>query len=249
MKSKPALQAVLVEDLIHAPGRNSRPNNIVFILRGISGSGKSFVTRLIKVTCQPLLLHEKKQNKKCVNNLIQEKESEFGGAAPRILSLDDYFMIESDEEVKDAETGIKKKVMKYEYDDAMESVYQAALLKAFKKTISDGYFQFIIVDAMNKYAKEVDQMWSFAKQKGFQVYICEMDNDVAACVKRNIHHRTEKEVEAQAKDWEQVSNQYLQLDVRSLLQSEAIDDVVMEDVDEAEAEPEKGDQQADDEVQ
>lgn len=160
-------------------------------------------------------------------------------------------MVESDEEVKDSETGLKKKVMKYEYDKAMESVYQAALLKAFKKTISDGFFQFIIVDAMNKNAKEVDQMWSFAKQKGFQVYICEMDNDVATCFKRNIHNRTEKEVEEQAKDWENVSNQYLQLDVRSLLQSEAIDDVVMEDVVEDEKKPEdtgKEEQQADDEV-
>lgn len=43
---------------------------------------------------------------------FQEKEVELGGAAPRILSLDDYFMIDVEEEVKDSETGqkIKKKV-------------------------------------------------------------------------------------------------------------------------------------------
>lgn len=59
--------------------------------------------------------------------------------------------------------------MKYEYDGDMEDVYQAALLKAFKKTVSDGFFQFIIVDSVNKKLKEVEEMWSFAKLKGFQV--------------------------------------------------------------------------------
>lgn len=40
---------VLVEDLICAPGRAIRPNKFVFIMRGLPGSGKTYVTKLIKV--------------------------------------------------------------------------------------------------------------------------------------------------------------------------------------------------------
>lgn len=57
-----------------------------------------------------------------------------------------------------------------------------------------------------------------------------MDSDVPTCCKRNIHNRTEAEVEEQAKGWETAPKHYLRLDVRSLLQSEAIEDVEMEDV-------------------
>lgn len=47
---------VLVEDLICLPGRETRPNKLVFIMRGIPGSGKTYVTKLIKVCCYLTLL-------------------------------------------------------------------------------------------------------------------------------------------------------------------------------------------------
>ena len=40
---------ILVEDLICLPGRETRPSKLVFIMRGIPGSGKTYVTKLIKV--------------------------------------------------------------------------------------------------------------------------------------------------------------------------------------------------------
>jgi YLP motif-containing protein 1 len=51
------------------PGRTGRPKRIAVLLRGLPGSGKSHVARLMR-----------------------EKEVAAGGEPPRILSLDDYFM-------------------------------------------------------------------------------------------------------------------------------------------------------------
>jgi YLP motif-containing protein 1 len=53
----------------YLPGRLSRPKRILVILRGLPGSGKSHVARVIR-----------------------ETEAEHGGEAPRILSLDEYFV-------------------------------------------------------------------------------------------------------------------------------------------------------------
>ncbi|KAK6621061.1 hypothetical protein RUM43_011365 [Polyplax serrata] len=206
---------VLVEDLICLPGRETRPNKLVFIMRGIPGSGKTYVTKLIK-----------------------DKEIELGGDPPRILSLDDYFMTEVEKEIIDKETGrkVKTKVLEYEYEAGVEPHYRGSLLKAFKKTVSDGFFSFIIVDSVNEKTKDYEEMWSFAKQKGFQVYIAEMDNDVTVCKSRNIHKRTEKDIGDLVKSWEGTPTHYLRLDVRSLLQSDAITEVEMEVVSDTELE-------------
>lgn len=96
---------------------------------------------------------------------------EQGGSAPRILSLDDYFMVEQDKEVIEKETDRKTvvKEMVYEYEECMEISYRQSLEKAFKKTITDGFFPFIILDCINDKTKHYSEMWSFAKQNGFQV--------------------------------------------------------------------------------
>ena len=43
---------------------------------------------------------------------VQEKEVGNGGAAPRVMSIDDYFMVENDKMEKDPDTGriVKKTV-------------------------------------------------------------------------------------------------------------------------------------------
>ena len=59
--------------------------------------------------------------------------------------------------------------MKYEYDAELESSYRSSLVKSFKKQIDDGYFSFILVDCINDKTEHYRPMWSYAKQKGFEV--------------------------------------------------------------------------------
>lgn len=61
--------------------------------------------------------------------------------------------------------------MVYEYEEAMESSYITSLIKAFKKNITDGFFNFIILDSINEKISDYEEMWNFAKTKGFKVYI------------------------------------------------------------------------------
>ncbi len=58
-----------VLDLIQAPSRSKRPKRIVIVLRGPPGSGKSHIARKLR-----------------------DAEVAAGGEAPRIHSIDDYFI-------------------------------------------------------------------------------------------------------------------------------------------------------------
>ncbi len=64
----PALDPVSISDLLEPPGRYVRPPRLVVIFRGLPGSGKSHVAKLVKT-----------------------RETELGTDAPRVLSIDDYF--------------------------------------------------------------------------------------------------------------------------------------------------------------
>uniref|UniRef100_A0AAR5Q2W0 YLP motif-containing protein 1 n=1 Tax=Dendroctonus ponderosae TaxID=77166 RepID=A0AAR5Q2W0_DENPD len=212
-------QYMTLEDLINAPGRFTRPPKIAIIMRGPPGSGKTYLAKLIK-----------------------DREVENGGSAPRILSLDDYFMIEHEREVIEDGKVTKIKEMTYEYEAGMEESYRQCLIKAFKKTVTDGYFPFVIVDNVNQKVKSFGEMWSFAKQNGFQVYICQLDLDPELCTKRNIHHRSESYIENCIAGWEPTPSHHPMIDATNFLQSTgAITEVEME-----EAEPSHDDADVDD---
>lgn len=49
VEKSPPRQLLSIETLLCPPGRFNRPSKIVIILRGLPGSGKSYVARLIKV--------------------------------------------------------------------------------------------------------------------------------------------------------------------------------------------------------
>lgn len=118
-------------------------------MRGPPGSGKSYLSRLIK-----------------------EKEIELGGSAPRIMSIDDYFMTEVDTTEKDPETGRTRVVKKMEYEKfekKLEETYMSYLMKSFKKNVSDGHFNFIIVDCVNQTEKGFSDFYNFGKSNGFTV--------------------------------------------------------------------------------
>ncbi|EMP30708.1 YLP motif-containing protein 1 [Chelonia mydas] len=199
-----------VDDILKPPGRDSRPERIVIIMRGLPGSGKTHVAKLIR-----------------------DKEVECGGPAPRVLSLDDYFITEVEKEERDPDTGkkVKKKVMEYEYEADMEETYRTSMFKTFKKTLDDGFFPFIILDAINDRVRHFEQFWSAAKTKGFEVYLAEMSADNQTCSKRNIHGRKLKEINRMSDHWETAPRHMMRLDIRSLLQDAAIEEVEMEDFD------------------
>ncbi|XP_067097665.1 YLP motif-containing protein 1 isoform X1 [Osmerus mordax] len=206
VEKKPEIKNV--EDLLKPPGRSSRPDRIVIIMRGLPGSGKSHVAKLIR-----------------------DKEVECGGAPPRVLGLDDYFMTEVEKVEKDPDTGkrIKNKVLEYEFEPEMEDTYRSSMLKTFKKTLDDGFFPFIIIDTINEKVKHFDQFWSAAKTKGFEVYLAEITADNQTCAKRNVHARTLKDIIKMSSHWEPSPRHMVRLDVRSLLQDAAIEEVEMED--------------------
>ncbi|CAK9155680.1 unnamed protein product [Ilex paraguariensis] len=87
------------------PHRANRPDHIVIILRGLPGSGKSYLAKMLR-----------------------DLEVENGGEAPRIHSMDDYFMTEVEKGEESESSGsirgkkpvIKKKVMEYCYEPEME---------------------------------------------------------------------------------------------------------------------------------
>lgn len=80
-------------------------------------------------------------------------------------------MVEQEKEVVEDGKRVKLKEMVYEYEAGMEDSYRTSLMKAFKKTITDGFFSFVVVDNVNDKVKYFGEMWSFAKQNGFQVIL------------------------------------------------------------------------------
>lgn len=141
------IQMIDIEDLLLPPGRYQRPLRICFLIRGLPGSGKSHLARLIK-----------------------NKEQSFG-QSPRVLSLDDYFLVDKEEEEKDPVTGRITKLTRsvYEFDAEMEDVYVQNLLKAFKRTISERLFDFVIVDCCNHRLETYCEFHNYARSNGFKV--------------------------------------------------------------------------------
>lgn len=138
-------------DLFKLPLRASRPDHIVIILRGLPGSGKSYLAKALR-----------------------DLEVENGGNAPRIHSMDDYFMIEVEKKVEDNEGSksssaskgrkqLTKKVIEYCYEPEMEETYRSSMLNAFKKTLDEGNFTFVIVDDRNLRVADFAQFWASAK--------------------------------------------------------------------------------------
>ncbi|XP_014102438.2 uncharacterized protein DDB_G0283357 [Bactrocera oleae] len=202
---------ITVDEILLKPGRLSRPKKVCVILRGPPGSGKSYVAKLIK-----------------------EKELEMGGTNPRILSIDDYFLIENDYEERCPKTGkkIPKKEVLYEYDADMEETYMQYLIKSFKKTISDNLYDFIIIDCNNNSLRTLNEFYCHSKDSGFMPYIVDLMFDLETCMNRNIHQRSEKDIKGIIDNWKQTPLHYIKLDVSSLLENlvemEDAEDMVMD---------------------
>ncbi|CAL5023174.1 unnamed protein product [Urochloa decumbens] len=216
-------------DLFKQPHRASRPDHIVIILRGLPGSGKSYLAKALR-----------------------DLEVENGANAPRIHSMDDYFMIEVEKKLEGNEGSksssaskgrrqLTKKVIEYCYEPEMEETYRSSMLTAFKKTLDEGSFTFVIVDDRNLRVADFAQFWATAKHSGYEVYLLEAPyKDPTGCAARNVHGFTLDEIKKMAADWEEAPPLYLQLDIHSLfhddnLRGHSIQEVDMdtEDIDDA----------------
>lgn len=67
---------------------------------------------------------------------------------------------------------IKKPSLKYEYDEKLEETYMFSLKRAFKRSLTDGFFTFLIYDAVNDQLRSYADIWNFARQSNFQVSMC-----------------------------------------------------------------------------
>ncbi|KAL2936065.1 YLP motif-containing protein 1 [Bienertia sinuspersici] len=209
-----------VIDAVHLfklPHRTSRPDHFVIILRGLPGSGKSYLAKMLR-----------------------DLEVEHGGNAPRIHSMDDYFMtevekIEENESLKSSARGKKstmKKVLEYCYEPEMEEAYRSSMLKAFKKTLEEGAFTFVIVDDRNLRVADFAQFWATAKRSGYEVYLLEAPyKDPAGCTARNVHGFTQADVEKMAAQWEDAPSLYLQVDIKCLFQGDELKESNIQEVD------------------
>ncbi|XP_053670806.1 uncharacterized protein LOC128721110 [Anopheles nili] len=191
-------QMVDIDDLLLPPGRYSRPSRICLLIRGLPGSGKSYLARLIK-----------------------NKEQSFS-SSPRVLSLDDYFLVDKENEEIDEVTGKKVKSTHslYEFDKDMEDIYIQNLIKAFKRTISERLFNFVIVDCCNHQLEIYCEFHNYARSNGFKVYTCTMQTDVEDCARQNIHGRTAAEIQVYADDWAMAPDEHVQINFSSLFVSE-----------------------------
>ncbi|XP_071715687.1 uncharacterized protein [Rutidosis leptorrhynchoides] len=200
------------------PHRASRPDHLVIILRGLPGSGKSYLAKFLR-----------------------DIEVENGGEAPRIHSMDEYFITEV-EKAEDSELSkssgtrgkrqVMKKVMEYCYEPEMEEAYRASMLKAFKKTLDEGVYSFIIVDDRNLRVADFAQFWATAKRSGYEVYIVDAAyKDPAGCAARNVHNFTLDDIQKMAGQWEEAPSMYLRMDIKSLLHRDDFDESGIQEVD------------------
>lgn len=184
-----AQSKIPAEELFNPPGRNKRPEKIVIIIRGLPGCGKSVLAKRMK-----------------------DLEAEHGASAPRILSLDDYFLDEMNQ---------------YDYEEELEQSYRSSMFKAFQRTLHDGWFRFIIIDSTNDKLEYFSQYWSLAKTKGFQVYIAEIRSDSDDCARHSVHKRSLQDIQKIAGGWEAAPPAYIRLDLRGLMQDSSIEEVEM----------------------
>ncbi|KAL0440614.1 UNVERIFIED_CONTAM: YLP motif-containing protein 1 [Sesamum radiatum] len=186
------------------------------------------------------IMQKGRSGKSYLAKILRDLEVENGGTAPRIHSMDEYFMTEVEKvEQSDGSRSsgsvrgkrpVMKKVMEYCYEPEMEEImllnakdvrcyvlsiiakkqpaYRSSMLKAFKKTLDEGAFPFVIVDDRNLRVADFAQFWATAK----------------GCAARNVHGFTQTDIDKMANQWEEAPALYLKLDVKSLLHGDDLEE-------------------------
>ena len=102
-----------------------------------------------------------------------------GGSAPRILSIDDYYLMD------DGSSPVA-------WTEDQEEQYRQSLIKSLKRNLDDGHFTFIIVDALHVKISEILDVHSTAKSRAFAVYLVDLPDNPRAGTTRKC---TEKDLE------------------------------------------------------
>lgn len=134
------------------------------------------------------------------------------------MSIDNYFISEQEQR-----SGNKTQIlMKYEFDKSMDDVYQRSLVKAFKKTLDDGLFNFVIVDMVNNRMSLLDEINLHATLRGYKLYVIELTSeDVHTCHRRNTHNRSLSEIQQLADNWDKLPAHYVKIDLKGFAPSAA----------------------------
>ncbi|XP_063707277.1 YLP motif-containing protein 1-like [Culicoides brevitarsis] len=197
---------ISLDEILLEPGRLTRPPKIVIIFRGPPGSGKSVLAKLIK-----------------------DQEAVIGGNSPRILSIDDYYTVEEEKEEVDPITG--KKTMKiesrYEYVADKEDDYMQYLVRSLKKTLTDGLFDFVLVDAWNDKLHHYFELHDLATKHGYVAYTIELLYAFDVCLDHNVHNRSPADIKNMIVNWKSLPPKHILLDATNLIQfsmNEAIEE-------------------------
>ena len=178
----PVLRVVEAASLFKPPGRDSRPDRFVVLLRGVPGSGKSHAAGRIREL---------------------EAKHASGGAtsrSTRVISIDDYYLVEDDESGE----------MAYEWEEGMEEAYRASAVKQLKKALetprtSAGFQPVLVVDEPNLLLSHLMAYVQVARAAATPVYVAELRGEgaePATCAARNVHGWSPAQVEEMAGKYE-----------------------------------------------
>eukprot|EP00108_Taenia_solium_P007131 TsM_001123600 transcript=TsM_001123600 gene=TsM_001123600 len=156
--------------------------------------------------------------KSTLAKLIKEKEAkaaedEGKSAAVRVLSMDDFFVNEEG---------------RFVYEADMDEVYRKQLVKLLTRQMDNGLFNFLLVDAVNRSATELEELAVQARSRHFQVYVIEVNTSLTICLSRSAGRRSERDVRAIYAGWEPTPSRYTIIDANSLQQEITAEEVDME---------------------
>lgn len=162
-----------IRELLEVPGRLSRPDKIMIVLRGAPGSGKTFLA-----------------------GLIERKEVEKGNRDQfKLLTIDDYFATTEDRDYID-HSGIacKEQYRKYNFEPLMLETYMEKVVKELDKITLTSEFKFIIVDADCCDLLYYNRLFNSAQSHGYTGYAIELMQDDDICLQYNDHKRDAQEI-------------------------------------------------------
>ncbi|OTF77045.1 hypothetical protein BLA29_008241 [Euroglyphus maynei] len=189
-----------IKDLLDFPGRSYRPSKIVFIIRGLPGSGKTHLARLIK----------------------EKEESNSQLTKIRLLSMDNYYLSESSDDHDHHGTYRLPSIKTYDFDSEKEVRFKFMLLQDFRditaqvnSSITD-VRNFYACAIKNNYVPYVIEMEAIIRR--LLDYCTDSEEIIAYCYKHNQHGRSLSEIRSLYEDWQILPEDYLRVNAFMLME-------------------------------